>query len=70
MPAKNPETIAFMRTVMDRLGVQTPTELANLLVSEGTFAPNEFRKILKWCAGDGSPNHASTMRLTKRAELV
>jgi hypothetical protein len=65
----NPETIGFMQLVMDRVGVTTATELANLLISEGIFTPGEHRKILGWCAGTHAPEHASTVKLMNRAGL-
>jgi hypothetical protein len=59
-----------MQRVMAGIGVETPTELANLLVREGLLEFSEGRKVFKWASGESAPNHKATLMLLKRAGLL
>jgi hypothetical protein len=66
----DPEVQAFMRRVMEAIGVDTAGELTNLLAREGVLQATDLRKVHKWVRGESAPNHKATLRLLERAGLL
>jgi hypothetical protein len=66
----DPEVQAFMRRIMDALGVQTAGELTNLLAHEGVLQATDLRKVHRWVSGESAPNHKATLRLLERANYL
>jgi len=67
---RHPESVMFMRCVMEALGVATVQQLVNLLAREGLLDATELRKIQKWNSGATSPRFASALLLLRRAGLL
>lgn len=63
----DPDVRAFMREIMDAVGVRTAGELTNLLAAEGILRATELRKVHRWVAGTSAPSHRATMILLRRA---
>jgi hypothetical protein len=67
---RDPEVVAFMRAVMDAIGVTTAGELTTLLIREELLDATDLRKVHKWVSGEHAPSHKSTLQLLRRAGLL
>ncbi len=67
---RDPEVVAFMEAILEKLGLKNAEELKTKLIRDGYMTSGQSRKVNRWVSGESSPMFHCAYPATRSRAVV